>query len=356
MNDKQLAFLRGGKTKRTLLTLSERKALHDVGMDEVHQTELSLWRECHALLGHALTTSQRRFEARMFLGSVMHSAVEDREKLRTEGWDPEFWLHHMRIVKLRDAERAGVSPKDLYYHNGDRVVDKKQIQQWAIEFTLTDKLGDVSLHHLLSRTLDYMEQKGYVVVANELNLSHVDGDDAYRVRFDGTLDFKVVDTEGRLGILDLKNYGILNVYLKGDNPSKVTLSPNEILFNTQLRHYQWLNYLKYPRERVAFYGIVVPTNLVPYKKSGAWGEAGTPKGSPLFIGDAMSHAFVMDYQSQVLTWLRQIGQRNFTKLMPTTFGKPSCPTCRHFDVCLKDTSATSVADMVSGPAFDYLRS
>lgn len=329
------------------LPVELRMKLHDVGFTDVHQSGLAEWAECHAMLGFHLQAKKVVHEAPLLLGSVMHSALSDPH-LKDDGWEVDYWLEKFAQVKAADFARSGLAnPADITYHLNGQLLTKKDIVRWSCDFVSAVQTG-ILLPKILLEVKQEIEDAGLQIADQEFPLSFSVGGE-YPIRFHGTLDLILLDQEGNLGIADFKMSGLIGAYTKGDVPNKVSFDPEQILFHRQLRHYHWMFRRVAPDQKPRFYGIVAPTNRFPYKVGP---NKGSPKGSCLFMGPAMDDYFVADYESMVLDQLRWIGEGNFTKLLPSTFGKPSCPRCRYFKVCMNDPTASKVA---GSSEFDFLR-
>ena len=346
MNLAQLKALKPQRAAKTILSDAVRQGLHRYGYTDVHQSGLSTYRECPAKLGFQVQKKQTSYSINMLLGSVLHRAFSYWQDCRDHGHDAEWWQSLFKLVRAEEGER-----KPIYTFKGEPV-KWPFLNNLCFQFTNQDALGLITLGEMVVRTVERLDQMGYTIVANELVLTHRDGE-RHPIDFTGTLDMKVVN-RGNLGILDTKSYGLWAAFLHGKSASKEEMSENEITYNNQLRHYHWLHWLRYPNERIEYYGMVLPTNLVPYKKSGAWGVAGTPKGQCAFVAPAIDFSFVKDYEHQVVQWLTQISKGVFFKGMPTNFGKTVCPDCPYFDHCLKDSSASRVAALADADAYAYL--
>lgn len=352
-NLERLLRLKNLQPKPTLLTLDERKALHAVGLKEVHQTFLSKWRECHAVGGFELANHVPTKGVRMLLGSVMHKAFERPDECHTMGNKAEWW--HELFYECNADQAARDGHKASWIHNGG-TLKKGDILDFARDFVNPEILGGITMQGAVLGTLAKIKAFGYEVVGTELRMKYTDGV-LYPIDFVGTIDLKLVARRaGLIGIVDAKSYGLWDAYLKRKSPTASRPEAVQITNLPQMRHYHWLHWKTYPREDVDFYALALPTNLVPYKKAGKGYRAGDPKGSPLYQGGALSLSFVKDYEFQMVSWLRLIAAKHFEKLMPGDgHGGTKCPSCGYFNVCMKDSVASRAAALFSGKEFDYMR-
>jgi hypothetical protein len=331
--------------KPTLLTESTRRGLHEIGWTDIHQSSLKKWRECHAYLLHEVRNEgAKRFPVNVLMGSVFHLAVERIDDTREHGGDWGFWYSLFHEVLARDV---GVK----YMVKGSPITNG-HIKTWSAQFTRSDVLG-ASLQFLSVGIYDAIRARNWKIIATEYSLSFIDGR-TYPVRFTGTQDIKVTTPSGAIGILDVKSYGMWGPFVSDDGtPSKQSYDSEQITYAPQLRHYHWMEWVKFPEQKVSFYGIVTPSNLIPYKVGD---KKGQPKGDCIFVAPALNESYIRDYQWQVVDSLNHIANKVFTKLMPESFGKPSCPTCPHFDVCMADPTASRIKEAVaSNPALAYLK-
>ena len=336
----------------TLLDAATRKRLHAVGYTEVHHTSLSYWRECHATLGFEIGKAERIKDVRLLLGGVLHKAFERGEDCRTHGRDHMWWQQLFYIC--RDEQVARDGEKSSYFFNGS-TVKGNQITQWSLDFCNPNILGGVTMQGLVVGTLDRLKTYGYEIAGSELHLSYKDGV-VDPIRFDGTVDLKLVNRRsGMLGLVDVKSYGIWQAYLDNKAAKAERIAAEDVTYLPQNRHYHWLHNRKYPTEEVTFYGLIFPTNLVPYQKSGSGYKAVDIKDVPLFMGPALPLSYVRDYEYQMVSWLKLIADRHFEKLMPMKYGKVGCPDCPWFKACMKDSTASRTADLFYTNEYNYVR-
>lgn len=327
-----------------LFPVGLRKRMHEQGLVDIHQSGLSTWRECHAKLGFEISSKVVKHDAPLLLGGVMHEGLADH-LLKEDGGDPDYWIEVFDRVKERDQKRA--AGKEIVYHLNGNLLTKRDIIRWCTDFVSAYKTG-ILLWKLLVEVKDEIEQRGFMIVHQEFPLSFKVGS-PYPLRFTGTLDLVLLDEQGREGIADFKMSGLIQAYTRGEAPNKVSYSKPEIMFHSQLRHYHWMYRLVAPQSQPKFYGVVAPANRIRYKIGEKKGE---PKGSCLFFADAMAETFVRDYENQVAEQVKLISNGVFTKLMPTSFGKPACPDCRYFNSCMNDPTASSLAN---ASELDFLR-
>lgn len=356
MDDRQLRALKGTLNEQpSFLSTEVRKRLHDIGYTKIHFSSLSRWRECHSILRWEIEKQEVTSTVNMLLGSVLHLAFAYVDDCISHGKDWHWWQSLFHMARANDLQRNGVKVNYLFKGRALKVLD---VDDLCHQFVTKDTLG-ITLQDLVVGTIFALKQRGFSLDACELPLSFIDAPHLYPIEFKGTLDWLVMNRGGLRGILDTKSYGLWGAYLHGTSPSKTTFTLPEVQYTPQFRHYHWLYQRKHPTHNINFYGFVIPTNLIPYKKAGTWGKVGDPKGPVEFLAEALDPSFVTDYEFQMKDWCNQVSRKNFTKLMPMKNGAPACPDCAYFNACINDSTASRDLNifkkLAQSPEYDYLK-
>lgn len=336
----------------TLLPLDVRRRLHTLGLDEVHQSGLSIARECPNKLHLQPRQERRTMSIHALCGSVFHLAFLRWHETQLRMADEGYWYDLFTEVRMQD-------PGTIYTFKG-RVIEKRDIKILAHYFTTSELLG-ISLGQVVLLLHMEVMAKGVEILEGEKRLEYVDAQgQKFPVRFVGTLDL-VCAWRGRLLIGDVKTSGLWDPYLAklgGDldetgSVKKQSYDPTQMLFHPQLRHYDWL-YYKVTGRKPDAYGLLFPTNLIPYKTGK---DVGKPRGEgfPTPV-PAMSAKWAKAYEFDTIKLLTSLtSPHGDYRAMPTNFGKPTCPSCPYFSACLGDAEVAAQAVLLAGSEFDYLR-
>jgi hypothetical protein len=326
------------KPKPTVLSLELRKKLHAIGWTEIHQSQLSMGRECPQKLHLYLGGQKRTMSCHALLGSVFHRAVELQLPISEMGHD--LWIYLM--------ENLITEGNTTYMYRG-APIQPHNVVDLAMDLESGRSLG-VSLGELVMKVLDQLKAMNAIILAVEDRMEYVDGGQ-YPIRFVGTLDLLTSSPIG-LGIWDCKTSGLWGPLLAGKGSvKKQSMSHDELFCHTQLRHYEWLRKMLL-RDKASNYALMTPANLVPYKVGA---EKGQPRGSLVLATMAASVKDIDSYQNDIVNFLSRYVDGPY-RAFPTNFGTPLCPGCPYFNTCLRDnTSSQQAAALANNPDLDYLR-
>lgn len=296
------------------------KRLINEGLDEFRHTELALFSECPAKFGfYKASLEEPVWPAQFLLGSILHKALEDWENAATHGDDIAWWMDKIASVFVDH-------PGQKYWWHGGVF---NEINHAPLATTLAQVyVGGRSLGGVVYVTGRKLSNR-FEILAQEQHVVY-----KYRgLKFTMTADFLVLDKKtGLTGLLDSKSSGIWDNVLKGESIKAQSWNPDQIRYMSQLRHYQWI--LAKKNINISFYGIVCPANMFPLTRGD---KKNQNRGELVFLNDAMSPEFLADYERQLAQKLETISRRNYYKALPSTYGKPSCPTCPYVSSCQGDT-------------------
>lgn len=316
-----------------------RKKMHELGWTEVHQTDINKGRECPyqlylSLLQRNGTGREKRvMSPHALLGTVFHKAFEEYDMCCQMGMDPWFWRQLFLQTLARDEETTN-------YVLNDNVITETSplIDQWSLAMSNSKAFG-ISPANIIRRLMEPIKQGGWEIVGQEYQLEYIDGDGTqYPIRFVGTIDM-VVMIAAMLYIVDLKTYGFWDPIIKGEGSVKSQSHEEQaIQLDPQMRHYDALYWLITGLSTDG-YGLIFPSNAVPYLKSGKNYKAGDERGQKFALvpslGPHFRKNYIEDLMGQISCWVNG----GFHRSYPRMFGKLYCPSCPHYQSCLGSSKA-----------------
>jgi hypothetical protein len=253
------------------------------------------------------------------LGSVYHAASEDPDEALARTDEPGYWHNLINLVR---------EPGTRYTEKIDgvtRVITNARVQEIALAMA---SYNTPSLGLIIHRANTYLERR-FKILTRERKMVHT----VHGLSFAGTMDMEVMDLQtGEFGIADYKSSGIWDKVLYGKAIKTQDWAEKEVTFHPQLRHYDWLLRKVEPTANPAFYMVVTPANLWPMEKASKNKVAGDQRGQLYFKAPARSD-LILDYERQLLGWLKLMAQRVYLKSLPQVYGALDCPGCPFFSRC-----------------------
>lgn len=311
---------------------------------EIHQSWLSVYRECHEK-GFLYGETQRSDGTyHMMGGSVYHLGMEDAAGLfnrnghtglqKWYGWagDRTYWRE--LIQKLDDDPRNTYSPSI----NRDRFADK---------LADTASLRGVSVREIIANTITILGGSGFKILYSEkvFYLPMDYGIGAKGTPFKGTVDLVLQHRTykpSQIAVVDTKTSGMWNAFFKNKAPTGQSFKEEQIANYLQLLHYSWMGARAglWNAEDVVDLGIHTPVNLTKYV-SGK--KKGQHRGPAIFWGKPDQRA-IENYAESMQDWLLMAYNGVRARLFPGIFGKISCGTCAFRESCLRDKKSVEVPD------------
>jgi hypothetical protein len=314
-----------------LLDAKLQRGLVAAGYTEIHQSGLNMGRECPQKL-HLSTRhrEQRSMGLHALFGSVFHAGIELNESVENM-CSMEFWLAVIQQVASRDVYR----------------VEQAQLIDYAQDLTVGRSIGK-SMCELIMETMAELARCGIMINSIEERLVLKSG----KVSFVGTLDMRA-SMNGEPMIIDVKTSGLWGPVIDQSAIKKQSYSAEELFCHTQLRHYDWMSY-RMGLGKSSVYALLTPANLIPYAKNGAGYNKGDKRGSLLHLVPAATDEAIRSYELDVINFLKGYVNGPY-RAYPTNFGKPLCPGCPYYNVCMKDTTSNLQANALEDSQYDYLK-
>lgn len=313
-----------------LLPLDVRRTLHEIGLTDIRQSGLSTGRACPADLKWSVSLAQPVPEmksAHAFLGSVVHSALADLQGCTSDGQFKEYWMGLINFQR---------SLEPLVGYRG-AVATERDYDTWASRMVLPTTFcrEGITVRDLVMRIAEWLTSLSIRVVSQETKLRYVDGDE-YPITFSGTADVYGMHPVGGI-VLDLKNYGLLGPILdEEENVKGQQIDSAMLTYDPQFLHYGWLGARSHGW-KVAAFGLILPSNLIPLQSAGKTRAKGELRGPPVvleFLGHPAEH--YRAYQRDLVDTLTGWARGGFYRARPRDlFGKLRCPKCVWKDDCLK---------------------
>lgn len=288
-------------------------------INRINQTFLSMYRSCHAKAKYyAISSEQSIGSFNMLNGSVLHLAFNDL----VNAYNKEDWYEDSRF-------------SEYWWEVIERVMDanpNQRYESYDVELYIKRLAGQkgakIDVGKLLIATFNSIGSFGLSIVGGEVRINwNPPGSD---IEFYGTIDVVARNRNG-IVLIDMKTSGIGRAIIDGTSTKKETYTEEQVAFHQQLIHYTWLGYEagEWGIDDVSHVGILVPTNLVPYK-TGI--KAGQAKGLPLYLAKIDRDA-ILRYREDVQSWLKMMNEGNYQRMYPSVYGKIECLKCPFNDIC-----------------------
>ena len=337
-----------------ILPVDIRRKLHEIGWTEIHYSGLSKGSFCgYQLYLNILARQQdyqaivgkRKISAFALVGSVAHLAFEDYENTcevqadgsTVLGLDPWYWQQLFNIVIASNKATT-------IYTWDDCEVSPSLIEMWSQRLANRNTYG-ITLVEIFRKLKRPLIESGWEFVESEAVLNYVDGEGMdYPIVFRGTVDL-IAAFRGMLFLFDLKSFGMWRILFacKG-SPKSFSIGAEEMQYVRQLRHYDWL-YWKINGRRVDNVGYILPSNMIPYKRSGKTYEKGADRGQPMASAPVLDMKQMLAYERDMVRQITAWTRNGFVRHYPEVYGKVYCVDCPFFDACLRDPRSAVTAKM-----------
>lgn len=341
--------------------------LIDLNWREIHQSDLSVLRRCRMELRFNLSRRGQRSGTSInaYLGTCFDRAlcelaqgaadVNWRSILKTE------WEH----LKGQVWDRQGLMDS---YMNAAYYATRVHDSGWTLAGLAKELLLELERHNL--RPIRFQTELRYggrvqAVGFRDLLCEDLTQPVDHRVRrvelpreqwsrkdrlhFHATgerparLEFYDV---ARAVLVDLKTYGLWAHWIWKEVIKKQDWDTMSLTWNPQHRHYHWMSEKTEPEYEVQEYGIICPTNIIPYEKGDNKGQR---RGPVLFRAPASP---LHGYEADLIDSLESFTLHQ-PRDYPERFGGLHCIAdpnkggCRHRKACLEGASV-DVEKLITG--------
>ena len=304
-------------------------------LDEVHYSDLAVYRECPAKFRYMVTSKRMTGSPYMLLGSVFHIAVQDAvlngvsDAWHRDAQTAEYWQEQFDAV-------AFLHPDETY-----EGADEETIKKWTYQFVNPDTYYGTTVGTLIKNLCDWLRVGfGAEIIASELEWKS-NGDPIAA----GAIDLLLRDRGNRRIIADVKTSGLWNRLIGQKSVTKQSLHPIQVLHHPQLKMYHWGLWQsgQYALHEIEGYAIIFPANMVPYA-SGA--KKGQMRGSPMQLAylNQDSYPAVQRWGDDLRVWIDLIKKGQFHRTYPNQFGKLLCTDCPFMRECFDDQGTLEVPD------------
>lgn len=306
--------------------------LGSLPVNEINQTWLSTYRECHAKGKWFGITERKSSPYYMFTGSVYHQAMDeaigapDLDRWLHNTKDPLYWFDVFnRVWQLNDASTY----EDIDY------------DKFARRLSKASSRDEIFVGQLIYRALLLFRASGFEILHAERRMKYeIPGGTPYT----GTLDIQAYHKAFGLILGDTKSEGLAKWLFFGKASNKTTYTESQVSDHMQLTHYNWLGDKLglWDHREVARYMIHTPTNLTEYTRGS---DAGSMKGAAFHFGKPPVRG-VERYEEDMKSWLKMAHAGHFERLYPSNFGKLTCGSCPYSGVCIDTKTTDYVPDYI----------
>jgi hypothetical protein len=342
-----------------LLPRDVAKLMHQYGWTTVRQSNLADLRECSQRLrfwGDGVQGTNRR--PFYFLFGTLYHALDEAGMVDASASDIEDLL---QVLAAR--EPAG-------WHDGRVNIDDAWLKRAALAMTKPETFGGMSINDILKETRELIDRLGIRIVRREVFIQMQDTD--------GILFTLQIDAlaQGRRGnridniTLDTKTAGMSKSVVAAVHGERkavdgVVVTPDDMMWNLQLRHYSWsakraaaMNGKEFITHRV---GQIHPANATRYLQGP---KKGMQRGPILMLSELLPIEFEEAYERAMVDSISAIVRGGPHRHFPNNFGDSKCNDCPFVKPCLRtgdtrfdvaaDTSKQLSEMLIKSGNFDFL--
>lgn len=320
--------------KPPIFPLDIRKGLHSYNIKKIRQSSYAKARACS---NQVFLQGEPEMSVTALFGSAYHLAALD--VMKGVSADQNYWFDILLKIHSQGTK---------YKFKGN-LVQEYHLADFA-KFFATGEPWNMPLMAIIMTVEAHKRNMGLVVKEREKNVNFSDPG-PYPIEFDGTID-ELSSYKGKLALGDGKSWGLWGPLL-GSSVKAQSTTPEQMVWDTQLTHYDWMlqrktNGALYP----AYYYHYYPANVVPYVQKNKQGDM---RGPVVVMCNANTRDFVSAYEYDVQQFYRSIAICGPQRGRPTNYGVMECPSCNVRDLCLGSKNRKIDDEFRTNPIFAYMR-